>query len=187
MTLSQDVRDVRLLKLAEMYEVAYEGFVLEIAQRVVKDADVRSTLLRLAGGPRTGVDHHERVVRELERLNAALPQGAQPAIDLAAVQDVLECERAAHEFYLERVEEAHDPRVRALFRDLAKEEAGHIAIAQAAFDLAQRRARAVSGVDSFSYPSSLAAEDENGVLLREGVMDFGSAPAGDARTRKTGP
>lgn len=189
MRLASTVRDVRLLKLAEMYEVAYERFVLDVASRIVKDPLVRAQLLRLAAGPHAGDDHHGRIVLQLERLNATLPEGAQPAIDLAAVQDVLDCERAAREFYLSRIDEASDPAVRALFHDLAKEEARHVAIAEAALDVAQRHARAIAGVEPFSYPSSLAADDENGVLLREGAMDFGPAPAdvSGARTRRTKP
>lgn len=129
--------DIRILKLAEMYEHAYEAFILDMATRYVQDPDVKTKLRTLAG---PSDDHEARITGELERLNKDLGTVDRAAIERAALQDVIAVERAAREFYLKFVEEVHDPAVAELFRNLAREEAGHVRIAEAALALSDKKA-----------------------------------------------
>jgi rubrerythrin len=166
----RELNDLRLLKLAEMYEAAYERFVLEVAGRMIEDEDVRALVMTLAS-PQDR--HHERIVEQVERLNAALGPEDRSGILHAALLDVAEVERAARDFYLRRVDEVHDPGVAGLFRQLAHEEAQHARIAQKALDLAAAHkagSPAGASVNSFRL---LPAPDEE-MLLREGVSDFGA-------------
>lgn len=56
--------DIRILKMAEMYERAYEGFVPEMVERHVKD-DSLKTRLRALAAPTDG--HGERIAARIER------------------------------------------------------------------------------------------------------------------------
>lgn len=129
--------DVRILKLAEMYERAYEAFVLEMAERYVQDPDVRARLAKLTASTDK---HGERIAAEIERLNAQLTDADRLGVERAALQDVIEVERAAREFYLRFLEEVHDKGVADLFRALAREEAAHVRIAEAALGVSDRKA-----------------------------------------------
>lgn len=129
------IGDIRILKLAEMYERAFETFLLEMAKKYVQDPAIRKKLAVLAD-PKD--DHGERIAREIDRLNAELGAPDHASIERAALQDVLEVERAARAFYLRFVEEVRDPKVAELFRQLAREEAGHIRIAEDALALHDR-------------------------------------------------
>lgn len=129
--------DIRILKLAEMYERAYEGFVLDLATRYVDEPEIQAKLRALAG---PSDDHEARIVAELERLNQEIGPLDRAAIERAALQDVLAVERAAREFYLKFVEEVHDRRVAQLFRSLAREEAAHVLIAEDALAINDRKA-----------------------------------------------
>ena len=129
--------DIRILKLAEMYERAYEAFVLDLASRYVHDTEVVARLRALAG---PADDHGARIAAELQRLNGTLGEVDQAALERAALQDVIAVERAAREFYIRFVEEVRDPRVADLFRHLAREEAAHVAIAEGALALSDRKA-----------------------------------------------
>lgn len=167
MSLAAALEDLRLLRLAELYEVAYEQFLLDVADREVRDPEVRAALLKLAGPD----DHRARIVREMDRIRASLPEQQRAAAVVGTVQDVVDCERAARRFYLERLDAVHDPAVAKLFRDLFQEETRHVAWAEEAFDLARQHA------DVRPDETSPLERDENGeILLREGVSDFGPTP-----------
>lgn len=126
------LNDIRILKLAEMYERAYEGFVLEMADKYVRDDEVKRRLHRLVAP----TDRHgERIGVELQRLNALASEADQTAIERAAIRDVLEVERAARAFYLRFVEDLQDARCADLFRKLAREERAHVRIAEDALAL----------------------------------------------------
>ncbi|MHB8605863.1 MAG: ferritin family protein [Thermoplasmatota archaeon] len=162
--MKREINDLRILKLAEMYEIAYERFVLDVALGIVPEGRVRSRLLTLAG-PSDG--HHERIVNEMKRLNAGLTAAEQAEIVAAAVLDVVEVERAAHDFYSRFAEQLHDPEIARLFRDLANEESGHVAIAERALgELAERsdvqRALHVSFLPPPTLPSSEGASHLHG-------------------------
>lgn len=133
--LRPDLNDLRLLKLAELYEVAYERFILQVARRVVGDARVRAKL-DLLTSPTD--DHHERIVKEQERILGRLSPRDHAGIVLAALRNVQALEEHACDLYDSAADEAHDPRVRTLFRTLAREEAIHAAIAREALELAQK-------------------------------------------------
>lgn len=132
--------DIRILKLAQMYERAYERFVLEMAQRYVRDVDVQRALEQLAK-PRDR--HAERISRELTRLTSLVGDADRASLERAALLDVLEVERAAREFYVRFVEHAHDPKVATLFRELASEERRHETLAEGALALSDRKAARV--------------------------------------------
>lgn len=131
-----NIEDIRLLKLAEMYERAFERFVLQMHQFHVEDEDVRRKLAPLLD-PRD--DHEGRILRELQRLNADVATHDAALIERAAILDIEEVERAAHEFYVRHLDDVHDARVAALFRELAREEDRHARIASEALALADRR------------------------------------------------
>lgn len=131
------LNDLRLLKLAEMYELSYERFLIEIAQRVVKDDDARAELMKLVD-PKE--DHHAQIVAELDRLNSQLSPEDQASVEIAALQDVLEVETAARDFYIQRVDQLHDPRLVSLFKNLARAEDDHVRVARHALALAEQKA-----------------------------------------------
>lgn len=129
--------DLRILKLAELYESAYETFILEMAEKHVRDEAVRSELHKLA---QPSGAHGRRVADAIQRLNARLGPVDRAAVERAALLDVLEVERNARAFYMRYVEEIHDPEVAALFRALAREERWHIRIVEDALALSDRKA-----------------------------------------------
>jgi hypothetical protein len=131
------VEDIRLLKLAELYEEAYERFVITMATQVVEDPDVRARLMRLVD---PADDHGGRIHDQLERLNGMLGQKDATSILLGALVDVCEVEMSARDFYLDHADDAHDPKVRELFHELAKAEAAHLRIAQQTLREAKKRA-----------------------------------------------
>ena len=145
------LNDIRLLKLAEMYERAYEAFVVEMAQRVVEDPELRGVLAGLSAPTDR---HEERIVDELRRLNAAVSPEERRAIERAAILDVVDVERSARDFYLAHLDDVHDPGVARLFADLAREEGGHVRVAQRALDLAERSSGRVAGVERFRTGSA---------------------------------
>lgn len=128
--------DIRILKLAEMYERSYEDFVLQMAQRHVFDEAIRE---KLSGVVDPSEAHGERIAAQLTRLNARLGEIDRVHVERAALQDVLEVERSARSFYLQFVEEIRDPEVADLFRALAREEAHHIRLAEDAIQLHDRK------------------------------------------------
>ena len=132
-----ELNDLRVLKLAEMYEMAFERFVFEVAERIVQDEEVRAALRRLVSPEDR---HHERLVEHMVRLNAALTPADQAAVEIAALEDVLEVEAAARDFYRRQADQLHDPRVVKLFRELAAEEERHVRLAREALRLAESRA-----------------------------------------------
>lgn len=154
--------DIRILKLAEMYERAYEGFVLEMATRYVRDPQIKKRLEALVS---TTDGHGERIAAELARLSALVGEDERESVERAALLDVLEVERSARGFYLRFVEEVHDPLVADLFRDLAREEGAHVRIAEDA--LAQN--------DKRSGRPRLSAETQRMLrMLAEGVDPLGA-------------
>lgn len=166
-----ELHDVRLLKLAEMYEEAYERFVLHMADHVVRDPDLRTRLRALAA---PGDRHHDRIAEHLRRLNARLGPEDQAAVERAALLDVVEVEEAARRFYLEHVDEAHDPEVARLFRELAGEEAEHARLAREALAALERRDGGAA--PRWARRLRLAGDggEEEDLPLREGVSDFGA-------------
>lgn len=132
--------DIRILKLAQMYEQAYEAFVVQMAKRYVQNPAIQAKLALLMD-PADG--HGERISAAIDRLTAKLGEADREQIERAALQDVLEVERSARAFYLQFVEEIHDPEVAALFRALAREEARHIRIAEDAMSIHDKKASRV--------------------------------------------
>lgn len=131
------LNDLRILKLAEMYENAYERFVFEVAERIVKDDDVRASLMRLV----TPTDaHHGRIIEHMTRLNEQLTPADLAAVELAALEDVVEVEQAAREFYLQHADQLHDVSTVKLFRELAHEEEQHVKLAREALRVAEEKA-----------------------------------------------
>lgn len=128
--------DIRILKLAEMYERAYEAFVLEMAQKYVTDMDIRQKLRKLVD-PNDG--HGERIAAAIERLNQRVRDIDRASVERAALRDVLHVERSARAFYMKFVEEIHDPGVAVLFRTLAREESEHIRAAEDALAISDRK------------------------------------------------
>lgn len=130
------LQDIRLLKLAELYERAYEAFVIEMAERVVDDDAARAALMKLVD---PADQHGERIAAELERLNASIPPAEHMDVLRAALMDVCDTERAARRFYAEHADKVHDPRVARLFQQLAVEEGRHERIANEALRALERR------------------------------------------------
>ncbi len=161
------LHDLRLLKLAEMYEIAFERFVLEVTTAIVTDDEVRTRLRRLAD---PGEDHHERIAAELRRLSALVRPEDQPAVEHAAVLDVRDVEAAARDFYERHVTSVHDPRVAQLFRQLAREEERHVAIAEDALRIARSNAGGASVDDE--PPRDRLVRLGEGLPLHEGVTDL---------------
>lgn len=163
--------DIRILKLAEMYERAYEEFVLEMAEKYVHDDAIKKQLHKLAGP----IDKHgERIAAAIERLNARLGDVDRASLERAALRDILDVERSARTFYLRYVEEVHDPDVAFLFRALAHEEGEHIRIAEDALALSDKKAGRVH----------LGEEAERALRLMEGSPRWEDA-SGIGRTRVT--
>ncbi|MGQ0536627.1 MAG: hypothetical protein ACT4PT_11205 [Methanobacteriota archaeon] len=163
------VNDIRLLKLAELYERAYEEFVLGIATDIVEDADVRARLLRLTS-PQDR--HGERIVAHLTSLNARVTEADRPAVLRAALLDVCDVERAARDFYLSHVDSVHEPAVARLFRELAAEEARHLRIAEETLALVDRRAGRIPQREDEGSETTRLFRDSVSPLW-EGTSDYG--------------
>lgn len=149
-----EVNDVRILKLAELYEVAYERSVADIAAQFAEDAMILEGLSRLVSPE---ARHPERIVEALERLNARL--GSRDRSDLlrAALLDVRDVERSALEFYTRQADRVHDADVAALFRALAHDESEHVRIAEGLIKLADRQAGRLAIPPAKLEPSRAAA------------------------------
>lgn len=167
--MDRDLHDLRLLKLAEMYEEAYEGFVLGVAERMVEDPAIRQKLLALVSPTDR---HHERILEQMQRLQARLTPEAQAGMLRAALLDVCDVERSARDFYLKQADQVHDGNVAKLFRQLAREEEGHLRVAEEALRLAQQRHLRAAPDERVSDMFRLLGADD-GTPLREGVSDFG--------------
>lgn len=163
--------DLRLLKLAALYEEAYERFVHDVAMRTVEDEDLRARLLALTPPDDA---HAERILVERRRIEAVLAREDRSAILLGALLDVVDVEREARSFYLSSLPQVRDPRVARLFRDLAREEDAHVGIAEGV--LRDAKAAAPPAASALT-PEELAMASEDGPLLREGVTDFGPTGA----------
>ena len=120
------VEDLRQLKLAELYETAYERFILDVALRTVTDPRIRDALLTLAPA---GDGHRRVLAEEVARIHAELTPEERAEVTRAALLDVVEVERAARDMYLRLADRVHDPRIVRLFRTLAKEEEAHVRLA----------------------------------------------------------
>lgn len=128
--------DIRILKLAEMYVRSYQRFVHEMSAQFARDPAVMRHLRRLVDPQE---DHAARITQQLARLNASVgPEDALDA-DRAALLDVVEVERAARKFFLERADAVHDPKVAALFREMAREQAERTSFAEDALAVVMRR------------------------------------------------
>lgn len=160
--------DLRILKLAELYEDAYERFVREAALRTVEDPGMRAKLLRLAP---LDDPHGARIAAERRRIEARLGPADKPAVLVGTLLDVVEVERAARSFYLSALTQAHDPGLVKLFRELAREEETHVGIAEDV--LGEAKAALPRASTSGLAPEELALLGNGEPLLREGVSDFG--------------
>lgn len=160
-----ELNDLRILKLAEMYETAYERFVHEMAERVVKDDKVRERLRVI-----TQDGHHERIVAEIDRLNKTLSSEDAHEVERAALLDVLEVERNSRDFFITHIDQLHDPRLVSLFRAIAQDEERHVEEAERALSL-HHGARPRNGAEWSRKLRMILGEDE--VPLREGVSDYG--------------
>lgn len=169
-----ELNDLRILKLAEMYERAYECFIFEMTERVVKDDSTRQKLRRLISPVEL---HGERIAAEINRINATLSPEDADAVEHAALLDVLDLERAARAFYLRHIDRLHDPQVVQLFRNLAHEEEAHAAITTQILADSDRRHGRVSMPPPWEDEMRLVERDENGEPppLREGAGDLGPA------------
>ncbi|MBI4392960.1 MAG: hypothetical protein HY556_04050 [Euryarchaeota archaeon] len=138
-----DLNDIRLLKLAELYETAFEQFIIELAARFVDDEMIRSKLSALSAPDDR---HRERIVKEMERLNARIDPADRVDVMRAALLDIRDVETAARDFYIRQADNVRDVRVARLFHDLAREEERHRRIADEAIAMADQRAgRVLSG------------------------------------------
>lgn len=163
-----ELEDLRILRLAQMYEDAYERFVLDVARRHVRDPTVRKRLRRLS----SPLDEHEAALAEqAKRILDALGPDDHAELERAMVRDVLEVERAAREFYLSNMDRLHDPQVVALFRALAHEEEAHARIAEEALALADANARR-AGLPHAEVSRIRSLLDGPEVPLREGAGDL---------------
>lgn len=165
-----ELEDLRVLRLAQMYEEAYERFVVEVAGRDVRDPTLRKRLRRLS----SPLDDHAGVLaRHAKRIVDALGPDDQAALERALLRDVLEVERAAREFYLSHIDRLHDPGLVALFRTLAREEDAHARIAEDALAIADAHARRTAlPHDEVARLRSLL-DDADDVPLHEGTGDVG--------------
>jgi rubrerythrin len=173
------LNDIRLLKLAELYERAYEEFVLEVAERIVDDEPTRAKLMHLVD-PR---DHHaERIAAHLARLNGAVSPDEHGDVLRAALMDVCDTERSARRFYLEHADKVHDPQVARLFRELAEEEGRHARLADEALSALERR---LGTHASKARVEALRLGDELGESLPswEGSADLGTTRLEPTRKR----
>lgn len=166
------LNDIRLLKLAELYERAYEQFVLELAENASDDPEVLERLKLLVSPDDR---HGERISEQLERLNREVTLAERADVVRAAIMDVCDVERSAREFYVRHIDDLRDPQVAKLFRELAAEEARHARIATDALRVLDRRhgGRAVEALRIVREPA-----DE--IPMWEDVLDPG---AGGSRIR----
>ena len=139
--MKRDVQDLRILRLAQTYEDAFEAFVRQVAEQMGADETVRARLERLA--PRADA-HGVRLRRLIEKVEARLGPDDAPEAERAAILDVVEVEVAAREFDLRHLEELHDPEAVALFRELLREEGEHVRIAEQVLDALDARHRKAS-------------------------------------------
>jgi rubrerythrin len=166
-----DLEDLRILRLAALYEDAYEKFVNDIASDLPADETVRRRVRQLV----SPADRHgERIKEETDRVLARLSPEDRAGVARGALLDVVEIERAAREFYFRHIDELHDPRVVALFRALAHEEDAHVRLAEDAIAAHDATARAQD--EDVARDSHIRALlDEEPLPLREGVSDYGTA------------
>lgn len=132
--------DLRILRLAQLYERAYESFVREIASTIVEPR-TREKLRELV--PETD-DHDAILGKRIAAILAGLEADDRRRAERAALLAVVEVERAAREFYVANLDSLHDPALVDLFGRLATEEARHVRIAQAAVDLHEAAGRTPS-------------------------------------------
>ena len=162
-----ELNDVRLLKLAEMYETAFETFVVEMATKMVADPEVRRHLMGLVA-PEDA--HPERVRKEARRLSAGFGPADRAGLAYAAVLDIRDVERAARQFYVTHADEVHDPHVARLFRALAAEEDRHVRMADEALRMLER-----GGVEPEAETvERLRLARDDAIDLFEGVGDIGT-------------
>lgn len=150
------LEDLRILRLAAMYEEAFESFVARMMERHLDGP----TKARLAPLQPDRDQHAERIRALLARIERALPPDAEPALQRAILVDVVEVERAAREFYFNHLEDVHDPQLVRLFHELAAEEGKHGRIAEDAL--------AALGPEPWTPPPSREPE----LPLWEGVTDL---------------
>jgi len=148
--------DLRILRLAQMYEHAFETFVATASARYL-DGPTRERLAPL----QPERDQHEARVKALiERIESDVSRDMDGALARSVLLDVVEIERAAREFYLNHLDRVHDPDVARLFHKLAAEESRHVEIAEMAL--------AALGPDE----SVVRESDANDIPAWEGTSDM---------------
>lgn len=157
--------DLRFLRLAAMYERAYEGFVHESSKNHLSERN----RLRLAPLEPERDDHEGRIRALIDALNARIPPEKRDAVERAVLMDIVEVERAAREFYLDHLDRAHDPAVVALFQSLAREEGRHVRIAEDALDAVNASSRREVNANDAEDFRMLVASDPP---LWEGTTDL---------------
>lgn len=118
------VGDLRVLRLARMYEEAFAAFVESIAGAPARD------------------DHGARLAASEARLRTLLEPEDIVELARSELLDVVEVERAARAIYLRFADEVHDPALARLFRELAAHEVEHVRRAQAAVSASRNAMRA---------------------------------------------
>lgn len=171
-----DLHDLRILKLAEMYEIAYERFVLDMAFHVVDDERVRTLIDRLAP---EGDQHAHDIQQMIAKINARLGPEDRAQLEYAALLDILEVESAAFRFYSASADRVHDPAVSNLLRELAREERAHVALVEEALRVAQGGAYRISERTTGASAPPLAP-----LPLREGGTDLDRTRKGARGTRR---
>jgi rubrerythrin len=124
------LEDLRLLNVAHHLEEAFEGLERELESHIKSDAVRRALEPLFRGGA-----GHQRLEQELARLRAEMQAAEGSLTERDLLEAIRACEAMAHEFYLRRLDDLSDPRLVALFRDLAAEEGRHEEAVKAAMGL----------------------------------------------------
>lgn len=131
-----ELDDLRVLRLAELHERAYERFMLDVAEGL-PDEKTRERLLHLVHSG----EHGARLAREIARLSARLSPEDKAEAARASLLEVIDVERAALDLYMRHVDAVHDPSVVQLFHDLVREERENVRVAETILDEHHMRAR----------------------------------------------
>lgn len=135
-----ELGDLRVLRLAEIHERAYERFLRDVAERL-DDPQTQSRLTRLADSD----ERAQRIAREIARLVAKLSPEDQGEAARADLLEVIDVEREALDFYVRHVDAVHDPALVQLFHDLARQGRDHVHVAETVLDEHTMRARHAAG------------------------------------------
>ncbi len=123
--------DLRILRLALNMEETFERYEEHLRDEIPEPA-IRARLAALfEEGP-----HHRQLRRVHDELSRDVDLRSGSGLTTRDIlQTLLDCERGAHEFYLHQLDLLSDPQFVALFRELAAEEAEHMAAVEAALNI----------------------------------------------------